>query len=629
MDQTMIGPSGATPLLRVVPKPGDETKAVLAPPPPANPPKLEDLAAADELAVAVMDSVAKFGYHPEYKAFENAFGASKIPLAPTNSPSTTTRSTVSNFGVWELIDDSVEGRGGYTDGSYLVPHELEWDPSTPSGFSRKFLERMAIARYDNFAKVISDGPWNSIMSMRDMIQRDGSGNARLEQFWDDVDGNGTDIVDFLEYPASQARKYGTAWIVVDRDSAPVESEQKNQSNNPYAFVVPTRNVVWWEIGWRGELLAVAYRDVDPDDYDTGYVEDLTTAPLRIWTEQSWSLWQPTDGPGFILQDWGPNRLGQVPCVQVFDGRPAPGKAFGRSNMIGIARIALDVFNRDSEMREIERRTAFPMLHVSVDDIAQANKVTVGMNGVIATDGKTAPSWLEPSLESLTKMASERQAAKDDAFVMSEMTGLLGHTNAMQTSSGFHAEVEIDKSERRIGQFAASIESAENAIGRLFLAYVGLPQAKFSVTYPRKFGLTNIDTIVERTQNMLALNLGPQDTEETLRDYYQARYPRKKAGEIELLAKTAAAYRMGQPPLGAVQEFGVPPSPRAVPAADLGAAPPPQPGDTNVVGQPGKPGASQPVPGKPIARSPNAPNLPPAASARQRLASQLAARKAGA
>jgi hypothetical protein len=162
--------------------------------------------------------------------------------------------------------------------------------------------------------------------------------------------------------------------------------------------------------------------------------------------------------------------------------------------------------------------------------------------------------------------------KDAAFVMSEMTGLLGHTKAVQTSSGYHSEVELDKSERRIGRLAASVEAAENKIARLFLAMVGAPDQDYGVSYPRKFGMVDTDTMIVRTRDRLALNLGNADSIEVLKDYYNALYPRKTAKEIEAMAHAAAAARAAAAPLTPVQIPGGPLANKPVPNPDQDGTP---------------------------------------------------------
>lgn len=485
---------------------------------------------------AIAQAVAKLGAHPEYLIFQGQLGAQKVPLVPANAPGRSGRTRL-NFNVWDLINDAVDGTGGFLDGSYLVPHELELMPNTTVGVSTKFAERMQLARYDNFTKVICDGPWNSIVSMKDVIIRDAGGHTRLEDFWDDVDGEGTNIEDFLEYTVSQARRFGTGWIFLDRPKD-VTSMKDDLTAQPWAYTVPTRNVVWWEFSRSGSLEAVAYRDPQ----ETGDRDIMDLAPLKIWTRATWSRWVPT---GVVTDPYsfdvgGLNALGIVPACTIFDEYPGCGKAFGKSNMLTTSRVGLDVFNRDSEIREIERMCAFPVLSVSIEgDMAQAKDLAIGLDATLATNGKFAPNYVEPVLNSIDKLQAETNRAKESAYVNSEMGGLIGHsTTDIQTSSGFHAEVELTKSERRIGKVAASVEAAENKMARLFLALIGEADVKYSISYPRKFGMVDPDRLIDRTKNRLALGLGPTDMLETLKDYYSQMYPRKTIKEVEDLAKAA-------------------------------------------------------------------------------------------
>lgn len=480
--------------------------------------------------------VGKQGAHPEYMSFQTQLGVQKTPLVGANAPGRSGRVRM-NFNVWDLINDAVDGTGGFVDGSYLVPHELELVPNRSTGLSSKFLERMQLCRYDKFPKVICDGPWNSIVSMKNIITRDAGGSQRLMDFWDNVDGEGTDIVDFLEYPVSQARRFGTGWMFLDRVQG-IRSLVDDLTAAPWAYTVPTRNVVWWEFNKGGGLEAVAYRD--PQDEPSNDLSDL--APLKIWTKTTWSRWLPTKDaerpyeidPGAF----GPNLLGQVPCVLIHDEYPGCGKAFGKSNMLSTAIMGFDVFNRDSEIREIERMCAFPVLNVSIEDISEAQVIAIGADAVLASTGKWPSQYLEPTLNSIDKLQEERKQVKEAAYVNSEMAGLIGHSDIQRTTSGYHSEVELDKSERRIGKMAASVEAAENKIARLFKALIGEPDEGYSISYPSKFGFVDPDKLIARTQLRLGMNLGPSDMEETLTDYYSELYPRKTDGEIATLVQAA-------------------------------------------------------------------------------------------
>lgn len=524
---------------------------------------------------AVVKQIAKEAAHPEYLVFQGQLGAPKIPLPSANAygKSQTSRQQLN---IWDLINDAVDGTGGFMDGSYLVPHELELLSSAlGSAWATKFATRMQLARYDNFVKSICDGPWNTIIGMSDQIKRDAGEHERLKEFWDDVDGSGTSINDFLEYPVSQARRFGTGWIFMDR-ARKIANMKDDLAAQPWAYTVPTRNVVWWQYNKRGGLELLAYRDPVADDEKSW--ESKEAEPLIVWTRSTYTRWIPANSKESPYEldgsRSGANALGVIPSVQIFDEQPACGKAFGKANMLTNARAAVDVFNRDSEIREIERMAAFPLLHVNIDDIADAGEVNIGLKGVLITDGTISPSYLEPALNSIDKLQSESKRVKEDARVNSEMAGLIAHTaQDITTTSGAHSQVELDKSERRIGKVASSVETADNRMAKLFLLMVGEPDEGYSISYPRKFGLTNADTVIDRTKNRLDLNLGKDDQLEVLRDYYAGMYPRKTQKEIEELAQKAAEARANAPapflaggpiPPGGGPGSGVPPGPANAP-----------------------------------------------------------------
>lgn len=475
--------------------------------------------------------VARDGGHPEIVAFQESLGVPLVPL-PIHP------------NVWDLIADAVDSTGGFLTGGYLVPHELELGDDR-SSWDSKFHERQAVAKYDDFARLICNGPWNSIIGLKDVISRAAKSHPRLEDFWIDVDGNGTDIVDFLSYPVGQARRYGTGWIFLDRERA-LQNRAVDLASPPWAYCVPTRNVLWWEFSKSGALEALVY--ARPDDAENDY--DAEHPPLMIWTRAAWSIWRASgdsDHPyGTMPTEAGPNLLGEIPAVPLFDEDPAPGHGLGSSNLLGTAIKARDVYNRDSEIREIERRVACPVLSVSVKDLEDVAELKIGTNAILGFTGTVAPAWIEPQLNSITALRSEGDKAKEAAFVDAEMAGIVGHTTApVQTTSGFHSEVELDKTERRVARFAASVEAAENKLARLFLQFVGEEDVDYSISYPRKFGMTDIDRVIDRTRKRLDIASGKESVLEVFKDYFAALYPRLTSDEVEALAQKETDAREAQ------------------------------------------------------------------------------------
>jgi hypothetical protein len=397
-----------------------------------------------------------------------------------------------------------------------------------------------VADYDNFARTIAEKPIDYIVQSQDMISRDAGGDAELDEWWSNVDGRNTSMTDFMtEYPAMQARSYGTAWIVMDRPSQIYrESDDANPANRPYIYCIPSRNVAYWKISSYGELEGVVI--LEPRNADDAC--DYKVCPIRVWTNTGWGVFVPDAlAKTYVPIAFGENEAGRVPIVRLFDESPPPLKAMGTSVMLGVSRVARTCYNIDSEIRELERKCAFAFLALPTKDASQFDeaKIKIGTSTFLPFDSEGGePKWISPDLDSIVKLMEHKKEKKQDAFGMAHMAAVSGY---IQTSSGFHAEAEFDKTNRRIGKFAKSLELAEVRLSQLFAAYMDR-ESKATITYPRDFGIKDLDKVYERTQKRLNMNAGKEDAIATMFDFYSVVYPRRDRASLLKMAEQAASER---------------------------------------------------------------------------------------
>lgn len=517
----------------------------------------KEIATVDPFANGLVLLYEKSGPHPEYCALRDS----------------TIEQTARN--AFDFIRDAVEGTGGFQDGTYIDQHyrELERpDPQTggstsqPSGASpplsntsdvtRKLVMRRKLADYDNYARVICDTYWGYIIQTKDEIKR-ATTFEPLEDFWENVDLNRTEITDFIATGFRQARMYGTGFICVDRPDVAMESEAENmaEENRPYAYNIPSRNVLHWMLDDDGRIEAILwaepYGNIEFQVNSGSGGEDVA---LRCWTKETWSYWIPVAKVDkkadtvWELKKSGPNELGEVPIVLIYNEAPMPDRFLGRTEMKNISMIAKTTFNLDSEMREIERNCAFPILTAPMRDQKNQAKYVISTEAILGYDSSgPPPEWLEPNLDSLAKLQTRREKKVEQAYAMAHLAAITG---VIQTQSGFHVQAEFDKSNRRIGLAAATCEAAEMNIARLVCLWYGKTDEQietegpegdslYSIVYPRNFGLRDQEAVILRTATLIGMQLGHDANVIFLRDMYDVLYPRKKPEELQALAEASA------------------------------------------------------------------------------------------
>lgn len=551
--------------------------------------EIETAAAVDDATVlAVASAQAAFetylaqGDHPEVQKFEGDLGGVAGIGTPTN--------------VWDFIEHATEGRGGFADGSYLHPFRLELEGEGPGQPSRKYMDRRRQADYDGFPGHICGSPWDLIVSKSDLVKRDVK-DPRLADWFQNVDGSGTTIQEFMEGPFRQARMFGVGLFAVDRPAVAMTNAAQDDHPDlrPYLFVIPTRNVRWWAFDERDEFLAIAYQDGDEN--------------VVVWTREGQATFAPIREKGQSKNpaDWqlvaaAVNQLGVVPVVRVLNRKPDQGAlGIGATEMLRVARLGQAVYNMESEAREIERLAASPVFVVpvkSASDYAQ-NPLVIGAESALVYDGEAgAPSWVQPSLDVLTQYEKRKAAKIESAYRVSDLLALYGNSGGggvggpVQTSSGYHAEVEFSKTERKVARLSGNTEAAERRAGTMVLAYMNgarlaghldlVELAKgVGITYPREFGIRDLAKLLERTKGELEVTQGDEGQRAILEEWFRAKWPRKSDKDIQVLVDSEMTKRASA--RARLEVFARDSAAKAIPPGGRPARPaavPPVEGDTD-------------------------------------------------
>jgi hypothetical protein len=491
-----------------------------------------DFGQLDDAGIALVTEYLERGPHPSYVAFENILGRTRF-----------SRSIAS---VWQFLEDSVYGTGGFADGGYIIPFRKEITADgteTPNLF-----ERRTITDYDQFAESVCMTPWDAILQQEDAITRTAK-DERAADFWSNADRQRNGILDVLEFAFRQARLYLTGWLVVDapKQLARNAADESALGQRPYMYAVRSRNVPHWHLDEDDELDAVII--LEPATTTT----DPNKCPLRVWSRAGWSAFD-RDGKTVTLRerpdgnpDTGTNGIGVVPVIPLHDHKPIDDWFIGATDMLSVARLSQTVYNQDSEAREIERKAAL-FLAMGVKDAKNFDtKVhTVGLGYLMIYDGDSGPPvWVSPDFASLDKLMVSRDRKKASAYEVANMRAMVG---AIETSSGFHALVEMSKSERAIARRAKAIENAERRATEIYLRYLGatpeqVAAAEIVISYPRRFAVKNVAEIQEQTAKLFETKPGRDVVEMQYRALLQAMFPRVDAVKIGEVAARAADHHM--------------------------------------------------------------------------------------
>lgn len=418
--------------------------------------------------------------------------------------------------VWQKLRDVREGTGGFIDGTYLVAHPREWQdyasesPRTPT---KKLKARRAIASYENFAKTI-------VLALKDALTREqptrriGDGTSteptRLEEFWDNVDGAGTHIDDFMATCWDLAATFGHVFLYLDR--APVEIEGVTAADDPLPFVrVYTPLDAWdWLVDDMGEMSAIKFAEFAP----RATLQDAyrTDVRLRVIDRKEWKLF---DQKGNLVSQ-GEHGMGRLPVIPLFASR-RPMEPHVGDSVLGDPNLYIDLFNLISEIRELLRNQTFSILNIPLGTGDQAMTVDQAMALAGTSKGTDnvlfsglAAQFIQADAANITAYHAEMERKLRAIY---RMVAIPWESDSQDAEAEGSMKLKREDMNQRLAGYADELERADYLLAELFYRATEGPETavqsmendEVQVKYPDNFDMTPFDAVLEQAQ--AALDLG--------------------------------------------------------------------------------------------------------------------------
>lgn len=310
---------------------------------------------------------------------------------------------------WEKLAHVREGTGGFLDGTYLVAHPREWldhssrqtdtetgavtvtlNPS-PKKPSPKLLARRVLARYENVASAIIESkkailfreqptrrvgpqptpkatpapdpnadPMKAKPKPAPVVAAKPEKPSELEQWWENVDGQGLHIDDAMPMWWDLAATLGHIVLYFDlageQDAAATTAADQPM---PYVRVYTPLDVVDWRRDDLGNLVWIKLLEAVQAPASSEDSRSVTSYRVRVVDETSWKLYDYKTGK-YIAK--GDHKLGRLPVVYLYGKRRALLADIGES-VLGDPRNYIDLFNLTSEIRELLRNQTFSFINL--------------------------------------------------------------------------------------------------------------------------------------------------------------------------------------------------------------------------------------------------------------------------
>lgn len=438
--------------------------------------------------------------------------------------------------VWRRLGHLYEGDGPYLDGTALVPHVRELlyarnedgttNFDTVVGNKRKYDQRRRLSRYENFTASIIDltVDYQYLMPVKRSV--DEGVTSMLSEWWEDVDGMGSSIDDWLKQHQVLTNVYGHLFVVMDR-LPPVTSAQNSTPQGQ-----KTRPVTLAQLG-----RPVLRRYMPPDALDwlaprhklsaVKFVEPLERQslldPFLPETEQAYFLWDAQewrlfDTNGSLVRK-SAHLVGELPVAVWYAKRRAKYPIVGRS-LIRDGSLPHDHFQLISEVRELYRAQTFSMMQIllaeneTVQEARQRLGDHAGTDSLIFSRG--GASFIAPDGGPAADYAAHIESVERKMF---RLCNLPYDNDSRDAESGESRRRKAADLNALLSSLADNAEQLDHWIARMFYQSMegGLrgreryEASKVQIKHPDMFDVVDMIALATDLKTVIDVGVGPTAT----------------------------------------------------------------------------------------------------------------------
>lgn len=426
---------------------------------------------------------------------------------------------------WVKAQDVYEGSGGFLDPDcpYLVPHPREWldhsivDPVTgtsrpnpnPTQPSPKLLMRRKLASYANLSEAIMDTVTGALFKQAPTRTFE-TENPLVSEWWQNVDGRKSTIDSFLFNAWITAAVFGHAVIVADRstDPDPASVGLKLRLYTPL-------DVINWLLDEDGNVVVVKLIEAVPrETFDAK--DDATGYRIRVVDKAKWALYDK----GGKQIDGDVHGFSRLPVVFLYGKRRPTIPVIGKSIM-GDPDLHIDLYNLQSEIRELLRNQTFGILNVPIGKDGNAEVERGLMGGQSGTSNvlfSTNPAvYIQPDAGNVTVYHEHSDRL---ARLIYRLASCPWESDSQDAESEGSMKLKRQDMQNTLTKYASELQRADDEITAL--VYETLYQDRWedqqesdgvSVAYPDSFEVPDFKLVADAASAVSGLEVGETATKE--------------------------------------------------------------------------------------------------------------------
>jgi len=409
-----------------------------------------------------------------------------------NVAQTLNQKLISNENVYDFMDNSLNGTGGYRDGSYLVAHdrEMNYDSRRKQCYYRNFMKPILKAMIE---PVFNEEALRVIQDTNGTIVED----SLLNEFIEDVTNTGMPMQPFTQEVLEYARLHGVCFVVMDNFEVQPATEKEAKDNRIYPYMyIKTSQQIKSENGFIvdkfGKLESITFTDKKDDKGNQLY---------RKWTKVDSTL---VNDNGDAVEQPKVHNLGTVPVISVYCAkRKSNEQILVDPPLYDLAKINFTIFNKDSEIRDQERAQGFSVFYLQSD---QTGNITLGNKNVLYLPiGSTIPpGFASPDAAILKGLSDSGEKLREDLFRIAQQNGVSG---VQQGTSGIALQWYFFAEEAVLEKTSSLAEDFEEASGSMFCLYTKQP-LELEVEYKDDFQPQDVTNQLANLDKAMLMDLPP-------------------------------------------------------------------------------------------------------------------------
>jgi len=325
---------------------------------------------------------------------------------------------------YNLVEDSFQGQGGFSDGRYLFPYGREMN----------FAVRQQMASYSNFVLPIVSAKVDPVFSEKPQRIYD---NIFIDSFISNCDNNGTTIEDIIQHTTLYTVLLGNSFIIMDNfakaDIPETVQEQLDMRRYPFIYTKEVQDVYSYEVDQFGKLTDISFYwglYAPTNQATSGYLyKRFTDSTIEFFT-----IYKTKSGKEVRSNiSTVPHNMGIVPVI--YHNR----NVLPFSPHYSMATLARAVYNTASSLEDLTRSQQFSILVLPNSYGGNESKDTVVISNhnalFVDSDATVTPSYISPDSAILTSNLAYYQQQITNLIQTADVLGTTALGTNNSTSSG--------------------------------------------------------------------------------------------------------------------------------------------------------------------------------------------------